>query len=130
MKKATQWYSVFASGPRHLRPGQPRVRRRRDLAAYDPNKTDIWSLEPDHVNGGINHFGSPFNFPEEFVTVYRLHALVPDLIEYRDWDSDPNQIRNKIPVVETFRGKATEAMRERGLANWALYAWAASGSAC
>ena len=39
---------------------------------------------PNHVNGGVNHFGSPFNFPEEFVTVYRLHPLVPDLIEYRD----------------------------------------------
>ena len=47
--------------------------------------------QPGHVNGGVNHFGSPFNFPEEFVTVYRLHALVPDLIEYRDWDADPNR---------------------------------------
>ena len=72
------------------------------------------------MNGGVNHFGSPFNFPEEFVTVYRLHALVPDLIEYRELDSDPNRIRNKIPVVETFRGKATDAMRQRGLSNWAL----------
>ena len=72
------------------------------------------------MNGGVNHFGSPFNFPEEFVTVYRLHPLVPDLIEYRDLDKDPNQIRNKIPVIETFEGKATDAMHSRGLANWAL----------
>ena len=36
-----------------------------------------------HVNGGTNHFGSPFNFPEEFVSVYRLHPLIPDLIDYR-----------------------------------------------
>ena len=72
------------------------------------------------MNGGINHFGSPFNFPEEFVTVYRLHPLVPDLIEYREWNTDPNVVRNKVPVVETFRGKATPAMQERGLANWAL----------
>jgi hypothetical protein len=75
---------------------------------------------PDHVNGGINHFGSPFNFPEEFPTVYRLHPLVPDLIEYREWENDPNVIRNKIPVVETFRARATGAMRRRGLASWAL----------
>jgi hypothetical protein len=46
--------------------------------------------------------------------------MVPDLIEYREWDKDPNVIRNKIAVVETFRGRATQAMRERGLANWAL----------
>src|SRR2546422_2029111 len=45
-------------------------------------KKDLWDLRnPDHVNGGVNHFGSPFNFPEEFVTVYRLHPLVPDLLE-------------------------------------------------
>ena len=40
------------------------------------------------MNGGVNHFGSPFNFPEEFITVYRLHSLVPDLIEYRDLEKD------------------------------------------
>ena len=90
------------------------------FAAYDPNKTDLWSLaNTDDVNGGINHFGSPFNFPEEFVTVYRLHPMVPDLIEYREWDA----IRTypaEVPVVDTLRGNATQAMRERGLANWAL----------
>ena len=109
--KATQWYSVFASGPGIIGLGS-RVRK---------DGTDQWDMKnPDHVNGGINHFGSPFNFPEEFVTVYRLHALVPDLIEYRDWQGDANRIEAKIPVVETFRGKATEAMASRGLANWAL----------
>src|SRR2546422_11173282 len=84
-------------------------------------KKDLWDLRnPDHVNGGVNHFGSPFNFPEEFVTVYRLHPLVPDLLEYREWDKDPNVIRKKIPVVDTFRGKATPFMADGGLANWAL----------
>src|SRR3989449_9570528 len=82
-------------------------------------KKDLWDLRnPDHVNGGVNHFGSPFNFPEEFVTVYRLHPLVPDLLEYREWDKDPNVIRKKIPVVDTFRGKATPFMADGGLANW------------
>ena len=45
---------------------------------------------------------------------------MPDLIEYRQWDADPNLMRAKVPVVETFRAKATQAMRERGLANWAV----------
>jgi hypothetical protein len=69
---------------------------------------------------GPHHFGSPFNFPEEFVTVYRLHPLVPDLLEFRDWQADPNKIRRRIPVIDTFRGKATTAMHNGGLANWAL----------
>ena len=32
----------------------------------------------------------------------------------------PNAIAAKIPVVETFRGRATPFMHERGLANWGL----------
>jgi len=104
-KTANQWYSILASGPGIIGLG---------------SQKRGWSLSnPDDVNGGVNHFGSPFNFPEEFVTVYRLHPLVPDLIEYREFQS-PNAIRNKIPVVETFRGRATSFMHERGLANWAL----------
>ena len=75
---------------------------------------------PDDVNGGVNHFGSPFNFPEEFVTVYRLHPLVPDLIEYRDVRRIPTRSSQKVPVIETFEGKATDAMRSRGMANWGL----------
>ena len=83
-------------------------------------KHDTWNVaNPAHVNGGVNHFGSPFNFPEEFVTVYRLHPLVPDLIEYRE-AGDPNPIRTKIAVASTVRGNATPEMENRGLANWAV----------
>jgi Animal haem peroxidase len=104
-KSANQLYSVFASGPGIF-----------GLGSKTPNY-DI--TRPESINAGVNHFGSPFNFPEEFVTVYRLHALIPDLIEFRDV-KDPNRIANKIPVIETFQGKATEAMRSRGLADWGL----------
>jgi hypothetical protein len=120
-KQATQWYSVFAAGPGIFGLGSRVYADDTIFARNDPDKTDLWNIRnPDHVNGGVNHFGSPFNFPEEFVTVYRLHALVPDLIEYRELDRDPNQIRQKVPVIDTFRGKATAATQERGLANWAL----------
>jgi hypothetical protein len=120
-KKATQWYSVFASGPGIFGIGNRVYADDAIFAAYDPNKTDLWSLKnPGDVNGGTNHFGSPFNFPEEFVTVYRLHTMVPDLIDYRQWDADPNRVRNEVAVVDTLRGRATQAMREGGLANWAV----------
>jgi hypothetical protein len=104
--KSTQWYSVFASGPGIFGLGS-------QVPGYDITK-------PESTNGGVNHFGSPFNFPEEFVTVYRLHSLIPDLIEYRDSRKDPNQIVQKVAVINTFEGKATDAMRSRGLANWGL----------
>jgi Animal haem peroxidase len=106
VEKASTWYSVFASGPGIFGLGSK-------ISHYDLTK-------PEDVNGGVNHFGSPFNFPEEFVTVYRLHALIPDLIEYRDLAKDPNKIAQKVPVINTFEGKATDAMRSGGLANWGL----------
>ncbi len=104
--KSSSWYSVLASGPGIFGIGS-------QVKGYDITK-------PQFTNGGVNHFGSPFNFPEEFVTVYRLHPLVPDLIEYREVDKDPNRIVAKVPVVETFQAKATDAMRSKGLANWGL----------
>jgi len=118
---ANQWYSVLASGPGIFGLGSHVYADGSVFAKPDPAKRDLWSLtNPDHVNGGVNHFGSPFSFPEEFVSVYRLHAMVPDLIEYRDLAADPNMIMSKIPIVATLRGKATQAMRHSGLANWAL----------
>jgi hypothetical protein len=102
---ANSWYAVLASGS--------------GIVGLGSQKND-WSIgNEEDVNGGTNHFGSPFNFPEEFVTVYRLHALVPDLLELRDYRT-PDTIRYKIPVIETFRGRATGFMHDRGLANWAL----------
>jgi hypothetical protein len=104
--KATEWYSVFASGPGIFGLGSK-------VRGYD-------ITNPKYTNGGVNHFGSPFNFPEEFVSVYRLHPLVPDLLEYRDLTADPNKIVKRISVVETFQGNATDFTHLMGLANWGL----------
>ena len=118
-KKNTALYSVFASGPGIFGLGSHDYKRRFILFGKKTDRWDLSELEK-HVNGGVNHFGSPFNFPEEFVTVYRLHPLVPDLIEFRELRNDPNVIRYKIPVMETLRGKATQAVHRYGLADWAL----------
>ena len=56
-RRPTAWYSVFASGPGHLRARQPRERRR-SIA------DDLWNLPTRTTStAAINHFGSPFNFP-------------------------------------------------------------------
>ena len=120
-KNANSLYAAFAGGPGIFGLGNRVYEGVPLVSLLDPNKQDRWDLKnDDHINGGVNHFGSPFNFPEEFITVYRLHPLLPDLIEYREWANEPNVIRQNVPVIETFRGKATEAMRQNGLANWAL----------
>jgi len=112
---ANSLYSVFASGAGIFGLGNTRPD---GMLWWQDDTWNIANIEED-VNGGINHFGSPFNFPEEFTSVYRLHALVPDLIEYRSTD-DPNAIIHKIPVLDTARGGATGLMHRRGLANWGL----------
>ncbi|WP_078119825.1 peroxidase family protein [Thiosocius teredinicola] len=114
-KKANSAYSVLASGAGIFGIGNSKPS---GILWWKHDAWDIDDLLGD-VNGGINHFGSPFNFPEEFTSVYRLHALVPDLIEFRD-KADPNAIQAKIPVAKTVRGGATEFMQGRGIDNWAL----------
>ncbi|MFT6389602.1 MAG: hypothetical protein ACJAUP_002995 [Cellvibrionaceae bacterium] len=112
--KANSLYSVFASGAGIFGLNN---KRHEGMLWW---KKDKWNLEnPNDVNGGVNHFGSPFNFPEEFTTVYRLHPLLPDLIEFRQV-SDANKIQSKIPVVDTVRAGASQKMHSGGLGNWAL----------
>ncbi|MGH7504531.1 MAG: peroxidase family protein, partial [Longimicrobiales bacterium] len=116
----TLWYSIFASGAGIFGLGSRRYADDGGLLTFRNGGEDSWDItNPDHVNGGVNHFGSPFNFPEEFVTVYRLHPMVPDLLDFRDV-SEPNAVQREVPAISTFRGKATAAMHDGGLANWAL----------
>ncbi len=113
--KANSIYSVLASGAGIFGFGNNKPQ---GFLWWKYDGWDLGKLEED-VNGGTNHFGSPFNFPEEFTSVYRLHALVPDLIEFRD-NKDANAIILKIPVLDTARGGATKHMRQRGIDDWAL----------
>ncbi|HKR80799.1 MAG TPA: peroxidase family protein, partial [Nitrospira sp.] len=115
LAEANLRYSAFAGGPGIF--GMRNEIRDCWHIFYCPNK---WTFPtPDHINGGTHHFGSPFNFPEEFITVYRLHPMLPDLIEHRQLQQ-PDRIQGTIPVVDTFRKKATTVMHEQGLANLAL----------
>ena len=97
-RKSAAWYAAFAAGP--------------GIVGLGNTQAD--------VNAGVNHFGSPFNFPEEFINAYRLHPMLPDFIELRELNGDRNVIKSKIAVSETLRGKATPAMHQHGPANWAL----------
>ncbi len=115
VRKSGGAYSVFASGAGIFGLGNS---RREGLLWWKEDAWNLANLEGD-VNGGTNHFGSPFNFPEEFPSVYRLHALAPDLIEFRN-TRDPNEVSHHIPVASTVRGGATAHMHQRGLENWGL----------
>jgi hypothetical protein len=119
-KRANSWYSVLAAGPGIFGLGSQRIEGKSRFTSFFGGGKDVWSLHnPEHINGGVNHFGSPFNFPEEFTTVYRLHPLVPDLLEFRSL-GEPDQIAQKVPAIDAFRKGASEILRRDGIADWAL----------
>ena len=95
-KKANSLYAALAGGPgifglgNHVYAGLP-------LSTSDRSE-QAGSLESEKRRSYQRRrqpFRFPFNFPEEFITVYRLHPLLPDLIEYREWNKELNVIRHK-----------------------------------
>lgn len=40
------------------------------------------------IGGATDHFGVPYSLTEEFTIVYRMHPLIPDDYELRNWSSD------------------------------------------
>ena len=126
-RRANQLYSAFAAGAGIVGTGNFKP-----YFSFLPRWPifDTWTFSDADINGGTNHFGSPFNFPEEFVSVYRLHALLPDMIEYRDLAKGANSIEARVPIIDTFRGRATEEMHRGWTCQLGLeHGAAAAGSA-
>src|SRR2546422_8280498 len=73
---STQWYSVFASGPGIFGLGSKRYGSGFLASLF---KKDLWDLRnPDHVNGGVNHFRSEEHTSE---LQSRLHLVCRLLLE-------------------------------------------------
>lgn len=116
ISKANEIYSILASGAGIF--GLNNGMSYNEQGLMRPKR--VWGAKDlDKFNQGINHFGAPFNFPEEFTSVYRLHPLLPDLVEFRGEIDKPNQITQMIPLVNTVRGDATNEIY-RGIDQWAL----------
>ncbi|KAL9032953.1 MAG: hypothetical protein Q9180_006209, partial [Flavoplaca navasiana] len=57
---------------------------------------------------GVDHFSAPYSLTEEFVSVYRMHSLIPDSIAFHSATSGTH-IRT-MPVEETLFSKAQEPL--------------------
>jgi hypothetical protein len=68
-------------------------------------------LDENELLGGIvgssaDHHAAPYSLTEEFVSVYRMHALVPDEFIVRSHETGEEQARYQLPDVAGRRGCA------------------------
>lgn len=84
------------------------------------NKTDWFSgNKMDYVIGGIvgnkrNDAGVPFSITEEFTSVYRLHPLLPEQLDFKKLATSSSSVTS-VPFVETIRDKSYEIMENNDL---------------
>jgi hypothetical protein len=67
------------------------------------------------AGGTVDHFGVPYSLTEEFSIVYRMHPLIPDDYEIRDWRTDGVQSRYALRQLSGPDGKAV--LEEADLVN-------------
>lgn len=80
----------------------------------DMNVTIGSSSLPSHRGNPPDYRGVPFSLTEEFVSVYRMHSLLPDTIAVRQMDSgQPNG--NKYNLPEYSFGKARRVFDDNEL---------------
>ena len=56
--------------------------------------------------GRVDHLGVPYSLTEEFGIVYRMHPLIPDDYEIRDWRNDEVKARYTLRELTGPAGKA------------------------
>ncbi|MEQ1747230.1 MAG: hypothetical protein ABMA02_17500 [Saprospiraceae bacterium] len=59
---------------------------------------------------GVEHHGAPYSLTEEFVSVYRLHSLLPDDIKFYDLQS--GQHRSTLTMNEVVFERARNPLRD------------------
>lgn len=83
------------------------------------NKTDWFSVtKGGYIIGGIvgdktNNFGVPFSITEEFTSVYRLHSLLPEKLEFKTLENK-NKV-NAVDFSETRNDKSYPIMENNDL---------------
>jgi hypothetical protein len=92
-----------------------------------PSRLGLWLID-NHASVGIpktmpDHHSVPYSLTEDFVTVYRMHPLLPD--EYRFVDHASGAVLGLRGFLEIQGAFADEQMRSFGLEN-ALYSFGIS----
>ncbi len=83
------------------------------------NKTDLFEdIDSGYLLGGIvgskaNNYGVPFSITEEFTSVYRLHSLLPEQLDFKKL-ANPSQ-KNPVPFPETRNEKSYDIVANNDL---------------
>ena len=90
-------------------------------------KLGLWLLDT-HASVGIpkttpNHHSAPYSLTEDFVTVYRLHPLLPDELTFHDHTD--GHLLESASFTDVSARQADDALRRLGLAN-VLYSFGTS----
>lgn len=67
------------------------------------------------VGGNRDLHGSPFSMTEEFVSVYRMHPLLPESIDIHSLDT--GKFQKNVPIAETRNEKSSEIISQHSLEN-------------
>lgn len=96
---------------------------------FESNTLFAYTVAAPGITGTTtNHFGTPFTLPEEFTTVYRLHPLMPDQLEYRNLQAivggtAKSSDVQRIDTKETIHQKSPQRLTKDTIGNW----WATFG---
>lgn len=70
------------------------------------------------VGGARNLYGRPYAMSEEFVSVYRMHPLLPDQIQIRPIDRKKSQSYDTISMSKLLFQNAEIELKNYGINNW------------
>jgi hypothetical protein len=90
---------------------QANVRCGRQLVSLVSSFSGLTHLE--HTE----HFCAPYTLPEEFTSVYRMHAMVPDVIDV--YHTQTQQFDGTVEAASLLRGGSKEALRQTSIDDWA-----------
>jgi hypothetical protein len=81
------------------------------------SRIGLWLTDANALHGipktVPDHHGTPFSLTEDFVTVYRMHPLIPDDYTFRDAATGGMRRQNTLPDLQG--DKADDVLRDLGL---------------
>ena len=100
----SNWYGLLT-----YKFGNPE--KRKTVATFNIQNPELGGL----VGNTIDKHGCPFGLTEEFVEVYRLHSLLPEVLTFRNHED--GKIMEEVPFVASRQSASPGLSKRIGMAN-------------